>query len=86
MSTPHRSPGSRPASLSGPALVADRLRRFRGRDTAEPHRASSPLELLYDLTIAVGFSTAAGGLAEQLAEGHVLSAAAGFALAALAVS
>jgi hypothetical protein len=28
-------------------------RRFTGRDPDEPHRATTPLELLYDLTIVL---------------------------------
>ena len=38
---------------------AHHRRRFSGRDPAEPHRASTPLELLYDLTIVVAFGAAA---------------------------
>jgi low temperature requirement protein LtrA len=60
--------------------------RFRGRDPDEDHRASTPLELLYDLTIVVAFGTAADELAHYVAEDHVGTGVAGFAFAAFAVS
>ncbi len=56
-----------------PSITADRThrrRRFSGRDPVEAHRASTPLELLYDLTIVVAFGTAADELAHFVAEGH----------------
>src|SRR5690349_15594061 len=65
---------------------AHRRRRFTGRDPAEDHRASTPLELLYDLTIVVGFGTAADELAHYVAEDRVGVGVAGFAFAAFAVS
>ena len=69
--------------------MADRAhhrRRFSGRDPEEGHRASTPLELLYDLTIVVAFGTAADELAHYVAEGHYGAGVAGFAFAAFAVS
>jgi low temperature requirement protein LtrA len=68
-----------------PALSHRRLR-FSGRDPHEPHRASTPLELLYDLTIVVAFGTAADELAHYLAEGHAGPAIGGFVVASFAVS
>jgi low temperature requirement protein LtrA len=65
---------------------AHRRRRFSGRDPGERHRTSTPLELLYDLTIVVAFGTAADGLAEYVAEDHIGAGVAGFAFAAFAVS
>ena len=65
---------------------AHRRRRFSGRDPHEDHRASTPLELLYDLTIVVAFGTAADELAHYVAEDHVGAGVAGFAFAAFAVS
>jgi len=44
--------------------------RMRGRSSTEPHRASSPLELLFDLTFVVAVSSLVGQLAEQLVDGH----------------
>jgi low temperature requirement protein LtrA len=61
-------------------------RRFSGRDPAELHRASTPLELLYDLTIVVAFGTAANELAHFVADDHIVAGVAGFAFAAFAVS
>jgi low temperature requirement protein LtrA len=63
-----------------------RRRRFTGRSPAEGHRASTPLELLYDLTIVVAFATAADQLADFVAEGHVWTGVGGYAFAALTVS
>jgi low temperature requirement protein LtrA len=65
---------------------AHRRRRFSGRDPDEAHRASTPLELLYDLTIVVAFGTAAEELAHYVAEAHYGAGIAGFAFAAFAVS
>jgi low temperature requirement protein LtrA len=61
-------------------------RRFSGRDPDERHRASTPLELLYDLTIVVGFSTASGELAHYVAEDRVGTGIGGFMIAGFAVS
>jgi low temperature requirement protein LtrA len=63
-----------------------RRRRFSGRDPGERHRASTPLELLYDLTIVVAFGTAADELAHFIAEDHVWAGVGGFAFATFAVS
>ena len=65
---------------------AHHRRRFSGRDPDEHHRASTPLELLYDLTIVVAFGTAADQLAHYVAEDHASAGVAGFAFAAFAVS
>src|SRR3978361_1836193 len=61
-------------------------RRFTGRDPDEEHRASTPLELLYDLTIVVAFGTAADELAHYVAEEHVAAGIAGFVFATFAIS
>ncbi|TMQ89747.1 low temperature requirement protein A, partial [Actinomadura soli] len=45
--------------------------RMVARDVAEPHRASSPLELLFDLTFVAAVSQIAGRLAHATEEGHV---------------
>jgi low temperature requirement protein LtrA len=63
-----------------------RRRRFSGRDPDQEHRASTPLELLYDLTIVVAFGTAADELAHFVAEGHAGAGVAGFAFATFAVT
>lgn len=43
---------------------------MRGRSATEPHRASSPLELLYDLTFVVGVSSVAAQLVRGIVTGH----------------
>ncbi|WP_163505738.1 low temperature requirement protein A [Fodinicola acaciae] len=42
------------------------------RRTDEEHRASTPLELFFDLCVVVAVAAAAGGLHHALAEGHVI--------------
>ena len=56
-----------------------------GRNIDEPHRSSTPLELLFDLTFVVGFGQVAAQTARLLAEGHALPALEGFLLGMLAV-
>jgi low temperature requirement protein LtrA len=65
---------------------AHHRRRFSGRDPGESHRASTPLELLYDLTIVVAFGTAANELAHFVAEAHVSAGVFGFLFACFAVT
>lgn len=57
-----------------------------GRDPTEAHRASTPLELLYDLTLVVAFGFAADELAHFIAEGHYAAGIVGFVLTVFAVS
>jgi low temperature requirement protein LtrA len=58
-----------------PAHGGPRLRpwhiQMTGRDPAEAHRASTPLELLFDLCFVVAVAQAAGSLHHDLAEGQV---------------
>ena len=57
-----------------PQLPRIRVRaRMSGRDANEPHRASSPLELLFDLTFVVAVAQVASGLAGTVAEGEFWS-------------
>lgn len=42
------------------------------RNTEEPHRASTPLELLFDLVSVIAIAAAAAGLHHSLAENHTL--------------
>ena len=46
-------------------------RPLAGRDPEEPHRASTPLELLFDLSFVVGVATVAAELGHGVAEDHV---------------
>jgi low temperature requirement protein LtrA len=57
-----------------------------GRDPEEPHRAATPLELLFDLTFVVAFGIAADELAHFLAEDHVKAGLLGFAFGAFAIT
>lgn len=56
-----------------------------GRDPAEPHRAATPLELLYDLTIVVAFSQAGSQAAHLLDLGRFGPAAIAFGIAVFAI-
>jgi low temperature requirement protein LtrA len=47
-------------------------RRMTARDTAEPHRVSSPLELLFDLTFVVAVAQLVGQLAHGIESGHAV--------------
>jgi low temperature requirement protein LtrA len=67
-------------------VPAHARRRFSGRDPEEPHRASTPLELLYDLTLVVAFGTASDELAHFIAEGRAWAGLGGFAFAVFAVT
>ena len=59
--------------LMGEVAAAPRMRpwhiRMSGRDPAEPHRAATPLELLFDLCFVVAVAQAATFLHHDLAEG-----------------
>jgi low temperature requirement protein LtrA len=57
-----------------------------GRDPEEEHRASTPLELLFDLTFVIAFGVAADELAHLLATDHVGAGLIGFGFAMFAVS
>ncbi|MFE4542352.1 low temperature requirement protein A [Arthrobacter sp. NPDC056727] len=63
-----------------------RLARMSGRDPAEQHRASTPLELLFDLTFVVGFSAVSSQAALLLEHGHWPAAVTGFGLGVFAIS
>ncbi|MGW9630889.1 low temperature requirement protein A [Agromyces sp. NPDC055520] len=62
-----------------------RLRRMSGRDPDEPHRTSTPLELLFDLTFVVAFSQAGTQAAHLLEIGHFGPAIIGFSIAIFAI-
>jgi low temperature requirement protein LtrA len=61
------------------------LRRMLGRDPRDPHRAVTPLELLFDLTFVVSFAQAGDQLAHYVAEAHFAAAVWGFAFVVLSV-
>ena len=58
---------------------------MRGRDPHEPHRAATPLELLFDLTLVVAFGTAGNELAHALAADHIWAGIVGFCFAGFAI-
>jgi low temperature requirement protein LtrA len=62
-----------------------RLRRMTGRDPGEQHRAATPLELLFDLTLVVAFAQAGNEASHLIAEGHVAAAIWAFAFVVFAV-
>jgi len=66
--------------------LAHGLRPMAGRDPAERHRTSTPLELLFDLTFAVAFGATAEQTAGLLADGRWVPAFGGFAIGVFAVS
>jgi low temperature requirement protein LtrA len=61
------------------------VRRMSGRDPGEEHRASTPLELLFDLTFVVAVARAAIELRDALGQGHTGHALAGYAMVFFAV-
>lgn len=63
-----------------------RMRRMTGRDPNEAHRASTPLELLFDLTFVVAFSQAGAQAAHLLELGHWVPAIGAFSFAVFAIS
>jgi low temperature requirement protein LtrA len=63
-------------------------RRFRpllGRDPHQVHRASTPLELLFDLTAVVAFAQVSMHVAHALSTGHIAAAAIGLICTTFAV-
>lgn len=67
------------------APLHHRLRPLTGRDPNEPHRAASPLELLYDLTFVIAFGATSVALAHAIAEGHAVSGLLAFGFSTFAV-
>ena len=58
---------------------------MRARDTEEPHRASTPLELLFDLCFVVAVSQAARELSLSLALNHLVSGIQGYLMVFFAI-
>ena len=61
------------------------LRRMTGRDPEEAHRASTPLELLFDLSFVVAVSQAAAQLHHSLTAGHIGAGLLGYAMVFFAI-
>lgn len=47
------------------------IRPMSGRDSEETHRASTPLELFFDLVIVVAVAVAASSFHHEIAEDHI---------------
>lgn len=72
-------------TTTAPTGREHRIRRMLGRDPREAHRAASPLELLYDLTLVVAFSQAGSQMAHLLELGHFGAAIGAFSFAMFAI-
>lgn len=67
-------------------LHAPRLRgRMTARDPHEPHRASTPLELLFDLCFVVAIAQASARLHHGIAADHAASAVVGYGIVFFAI-
>jgi low temperature requirement protein LtrA len=58
---------------------------MRPRDPHDPHRAATPLELLFDLVSVIAIAAAAEGLHHAIAEAHPLEGIVGYAMAFFAI-
>ena len=74
------------SGLSQHLSRAHPARRMTGRDPQEQHRASTPLELLFDLTFTVAFGVAATQLGHGLAGNHIAAALTAFGFCVFAIS
>lgn len=68
-----------------PSRLAHHLTRMSGRDPHEEGRASTPLELFFDLTFVIAISVASADLAHSLSEGHVGSGILAFSFCLFAI-
>jgi low temperature requirement protein LtrA len=73
-----------PAGAGHGRAVATRVR-MRARSSSEPHRASTPLELLFDLCFVVAVAQAGSKLVHALAEGHPGHGVTGYLLVFFAI-
>jgi low temperature requirement protein LtrA len=58
---------------------------MRGRDRTEGHRASTPLELFFDLSFVVAIAAAAAAMHHELAAGHVVEGLVTYAMVFFAI-
>jgi low temperature requirement protein LtrA len=58
---------------------------MRARSAHEPHRAATPLELLFDLVFVVAIAEAASGLHHAIAEHHTVDGLIGFGMVFFAI-
>ncbi|MFI7587243.1 low temperature requirement protein A [Spongisporangium articulatum] len=68
------------------ADLRHRLRPMTGRDPDERGRATTPVELLYDLTYVIAFAVAAEQLAHGIGEGHPGAAVGAYLFAVFSVT
>jgi low temperature requirement protein LtrA len=59
--------------------------RMHGRDRAEAHRVSTPLELFFDLSFVVAVAAAAAAMHHELAAGHVVDGVVTYAMVFFAI-
>jgi len=71
--------------MSEAGTLAHRLRRMSGRDPDEHGRASTPLELLFDLTFVVAVGQAANLFAHSVFEGHTWTGLIAFSIGVFAI-
>ena len=71
--------------MSEAPSLAHRLQRMTGRDPDEHGRASTPLELLFDLTFVVAVGQAANLFSHSLFEGHTWTGLIAFVIAVFAI-
>ena len=58
---------------------------MRARSPHEPHRAATPLELLFDLVFVVAIAQAASGLHHAISEAHALQGLFGYLMVFFAI-
>ncbi len=68
--SPHRAGGHHNRRMTD-VLARIGLRRMTSRDTDEPHRVATPLELLFDLVFVVAVSQASQNLHHLISDDHV---------------
>lgn len=73
------------SSAPSPSEFRRRLTPMRGRDPEEGERASTPLELLFDLIFVVAVGTSAARFAEMAADGHIARGVLAFLFAMFAI-
>ena len=62
-------------------MSAPPIRSMKPRDVQQPHRAATPLELLFDLVTVIAVASAAAGLHHAIFDGHALDGIIRFAMA-----
>lgn len=68
-----------------PETLHHHKRQMRGRDINETNRATTPLELLFDLTFVIAFGLAASQFSHSIAVAHIKVGLIGFGFSAFAI-